>query len=76
MARWVRLRVRGGRTLFSYGHERPEDRMQLKAGDEFVVSFGDAATLLRKNDGTRAFEIVADFEADTPPEGTISIGRP
>jgi hypothetical protein len=47
------------------------------AGDEFVVSYADAATFL-KDKGRRGFEIIEDFETDSDeaPEGTISIERP
>jgi hypothetical protein len=47
-----------------------------EAGDEFVVRYADAATLL-KDKGTRHFEILEDFETDseghwcpTPPNAT------
>ena len=67
MARWIRLRVRPGVGLHWGG-------AHYVAGDEFVVSYADAATLL-KDKGTRRFEIVDDYETDSdePPEGTISI---
>ncbi len=71
MARWIRLRVRPGVGLHSSGGDH------YGAGDEFVVRYADAATLL-KDKGTRHFEIVDDFETDSdrPPKGTISIERP
>jgi hypothetical protein len=71
VARWIRLRVRPGVGLHS------SEGAHYSAGDEFVVRYADAATLL-KDKGTRHFEIVDDFETDseTPPEGTISIERP
>ena len=46
-----------------------------RAGDEVVLSYAEAASLL-KGRGKRAFEILDDFEADEPPDETISIGRP
>ena len=69
----MRLRVRPGSGLHSVSNAKPG--VSYSAGTEFVVSYSDAATLL-KGEGRRAFEIVEDFEADEPPDETISIGRP
>lgn len=70
MARWIRLRVRPGTGL----HGPDQD---YQPGDEFIVSYADAATLLR-NRGRRAFDTVEEFETDSeePPDGMISIGQP
>jgi hypothetical protein len=69
MARWMKLRVRPGTGLHGPG-------VHFRAGDEFIVSYADAATFLKAK-GRRSFEIVEDFETDSdePPDGTISIGR-
>lgn len=70
MPRWIRLRVRPGTGLHAGDqHFRP--------GDEFVVSYADAATLLRDR-GRRAFDTVEDYETDSeePPDGMLSIGQP
>ena len=70
MARWIRLRVRPGTALHGGG-------AHYVAGDEFIVSYADAATFL-KDKGRRGFEIIDDFETDSDdaPEGTISIEQP
>jgi hypothetical protein len=70
VARWIRLRVRPGTGLHGPG-------FNYRDGDEFIVSYADAATFLKAK-GRRSFEIVEDFETDSdePPEGTISIERP
>jgi hypothetical protein len=70
VARWIRFRVREGTFLLGEG-------IRYEAGDEFVVSFTDAASFLQEK-GRRRFEIVDDFEtiSDEPPDGTISIERP
>jgi len=70
VARWIRLRVRPGTGLHGGG-------AHYVAGDEFVVSYADAARFL-KDKGRRGFEIIEDFETDSDeaPEGTISIERP
>lgn len=70
--------MRPGVGLGSYHAEgSAQEGFHYGAGDEFIVSYADAATLLRDR-GTRHFEIVDDFETDSdrPPEGTISIERP
>jgi hypothetical protein len=69
--RWMRLRVRPGRGLI-------RGATHYTAGDEFVVSYADAARLL-KGKGLRVYEIIDDFQTEPeapPPEGTISLGRP
>ena len=70
MARWIRLRVRPGTGLHGGG-------AHYVAGDEFIVSYADAATFL-KDKGRRGFKIVDDFETDSDeaPEGTISLDQP
>ena len=54
MTRWIRLRVRPGTGLHGGG-------FHYVAGDEFIVSYADAATFLKEK-GRRCFEIVEDFE--------------
>ena len=69
MPRWIRLRVRPGTGL----HGPDQD---YRPGDEFIVSYADAATLLRDR-GRRAFDTIEDFETDSeePTDGTVSIGQ-
>lgn len=73
MTRWIRLRVRPG-VAFRAG------AADYQAGDDLVVSDADAAILPKDKGtghfGTRHFEIVEVFEADCPPDGTISIEPP
>jgi hypothetical protein len=66
-SRWLRLRVRPGVALRAGERDYTE-------GEELVVSHADAAMLLRDR-GTRAFDVVDDFEADSerPPDGVISL---
>jgi hypothetical protein len=70
MARWIKFRVRPGTGLHGPG-------VHYRDGDEFIVSYAEAATFL-KDKARRGFEIVEDFETDSdePPDGTISIERP
>jgi len=55
VARWIRLRIRDGRGLQSYGLS---PQLRLTAAEEFVVSYADAAILLERG-GTRSFEVAA-----------------
>jgi hypothetical protein len=59
MARFLRLRVRDGTALISAG--ATGTKRSFSSGDELVIRFEDAASLLRGK-ARRGVEILDDFE--------------